>query len=364
MIDLLDFVIRIRHKPFGTVRLLKREGGTYGVTKHLSKKVSLFDDGALMLVTSIKNGTEIAIRCCPGKVLQGHNIFGTDYLNGLAIKLIEYVLAVLDLEADQAQWTAWKDGDFEIRAVDITYRFALDSHLLLSRLIAHLARTMPMKYLPTPICPGIGVRMSVAERRVEWLFYDKQLEFADKRFKEAKYLEALIGDDAACAMIEALLPQEASQNIRTELKLGSGFLQMNNLNTGSKWTKERVKEIYFEELKFLRLDAVPSIAHGKVLLDRLTDPKLRQTFLGWLCGEDLSTYGNPQTLRLRRYAILEIINIDILLDVMPLNDPPCKMADVFNVDNKLPDFPDWVTQYPAVAYKGRDLPRVRKKRES
>jgi hypothetical protein len=359
MIDLLDIRIYFQHKPFGTLRFLKREDGTDGVTKCLTKNVNLYDDGAVIHVTSLNNGKKIAIRCCPPKVLQGHNIFGTNNVIGLANKLIKYVLAALGLNASQEQVNAWERGEFEIQAIDITHRFAVESHPLVSRLITHLVRTTSLRFRPTPICPGIGVRMLAPCRQANWLFYDKLLEFEDKRKKEAKYLRALIGKNSDTDAIENLLRQEASMNMRAELKLEKNYLKENRLSHGSAWGRGKAKEIYFQELELLRLGVIPSVEYAKVLLDRLTEPKLRQTFIVWFHGENLSTYGNRQTLRGRQNAILNAVGIDILNDAMPLKNPPLNMADVFDADNVLPDFPEWAHQYPRVSYKGQDLPHKR-----
>jgi II/X family phage/plasmid replication protein len=357
MIDLLVLKIRTPHKPFGSVRYIEREDGTDGVTKCLTKNVRLYSDGAVIRVTSLNHGTQIGIRCCPAKALQGHNIFGTNNVIGLAHKLIEYVLAALGVEASQEQFEAWEGGEFEILALDITHRFGADSHPLVSRVLTHLFRTTSLQLRPTPIYPGIGVRMMAPHRQASWLFYDKRLEFDDKRHKEGAYLLPFIGvDKPGAKTIVDLLRQSASENIRAELKLGKTYLKEHKQNVGSAWSRKRVMDTYFQELGLLRLGAVPSVEHAKVLLDRLIHPKLRQTFIGWLQGEDLSTYGNRQTLRGRRRAILEAAGIDIWQDVVPLKTSPLHLADIFDVDNLLPDFPDWADQYPAVCYKGHPIP--------
>jgi hypothetical protein len=81
------------------------------------------------------------------------------------------------------------------------------------------------------------------------------------------------------------------------------------------------------------------------------------SYAGWFHGEDLSTYGNRQTLRGRRNAILKAVDVDIVQDVMPLETPPLKFVDIFDSGKVLPDFPEWADQHPAVCYKGQDIPR-------
>lgn len=361
MIDLLDLVIPIQHKRFGTLRFLKREDGTDGLTKCLTKNISLYENGAVIRATSLNKGKQIAIRCCPAKVLQGHNIFGTDNVVGLANTLIGYVLAALGFDADREQLEAWERGEFEVRALDITHRFPVESHPLVSRVIAHLFRCTPMQLRPAAIYPGVGVRLLAPCRTAEWLFYDKRREFDDKRYKEAKYLRALIGSTPDTDAVESLLRKEASANLRAELKLEKKYLKAHELSVGSAWSRGTAKEIYFRELELLGLGAIPSVEHAKVLLDRLTAPKLRQTFLGWMHGEDLTTYGSRQTLRGHRMAIVDAIGIDILHDVVPHQAPPLNIAGIFCAENALPNFPQWASRHPAAAYRGQELPKAHSK---
>ncbi|MEO8734902.1 MAG: hypothetical protein ABI380_00025 [Edaphobacter sp.] len=187
--------------------------------------------------------------------------------------------------------------------------------------------------------------------------YDKLQEFDDKRNREDQYLLALVEDDADIKAIEALLRQEATGNIRTELKLDSSYLVKHDLATGADWgDKKMVKELFLAELEALGLERVSSLAHGLRLLDDLADPKLRATFFIWLHGEDLSTYHERQTLAARRKAIKAAIGIDILLDQVPTPKSPVDIEDIFCEDRILPDWPEWTKQYPALYYAGGGLP--------
>lgn len=72
-------------------------------------------------------------------------------------------------------------------------------------------------------------------------------------------------------------------------------------------------------------------------------------------GEDLSKLHESQTLNTRRKAIIAATGIDINLERIPLQEFSMPVADIFAADNILPNFPEWVDDYPDVAYRGQAL---------
>jgi hypothetical protein len=356
MIDLIDLNIEIEHKPFGTKRLVEREDSPVTIAKYFSKKVQLYAGAAPIDVTSLSNGTRIAIRCCPLKPLQGHNIFGTDNVIGLGYKLISYVLSVLGIHASSKQLDNWKRGEFELEEIHITYRFSVDVHQSVGRVLAHILRNSSIKLRPTPLRKGTGIILKGVSTGTSWLLYDKLREFEDKRKHEGKYLSAVIGDGAvAVGPIYKRLRDAATNSIRSELKLDKRYLDKHGLDTGAVWNPTTVKSVYLRELKLLRLGAVPSLKFAELLLDSIVDKKLRFTFLAWMQGEDLSLYYSTQTMNTHRKAILAAVGIDIKLDRVPFKKTTVNIADIFCEANMLPNFPDWTVRHPTVAYKGQDL---------
>ncbi|PFH10936.1 II/X family phage/plasmid replication protein [Collimonas sp. PA-H2] len=354
MIDLFDVVININHKPFGTDRRMQKENSIIVTGKHLTKKLELYPGAALVDVTSMDNGTKIAIRCCPLKPLQGHNIFGTNNLVPLCYHMIFYVLTTLDIQFTPSQREGWKSGHFKLRDLHITNRFGVDSHDLVGSLLAHLLRNVSLKRRPSTMEKGIGIRLFGANPGATFAMYDKRKEFEDKRNHEQKYLRALLGNDSS--KVEKLLLKEASSSIRLEAKFDGGWLEKRNLDSGISWTTEKVRELFLDELAQLRLGEVPSMEDVSQLIGGLKDKKLELTALAWLHGQDLSKFHGPQTLHKRRKAIMKEIGIDIKLDHPPASAPETSIAEILCPGNMQPDSPEWVDDYPALYYKGRGLP--------
>lgn len=357
MIDLLDIQIDIPHTPFGANRVIRQEDSNVGIGKRLTKKVGLYFNASSLLVTSLDNGRRIAIRCSPLKAMQGHNIFGTDRLRELGYHLICYVLETMEIPAGATKFKRWERGHYAIHELHITYRLRVGSHLFVLRVLRHLLRKLNVKLRPAWMKKGIGIEFNSPNPGATWSMYDKLQEFDDKRNHEDQYLRALVGEGADIDAIEALLRQEATGNIRAELKFDRPYMVKHDLAAGADWgDKEKVKKVFLAELDALGLDRVPSIAHGQRLLDGLTDPKLRTTFFLWLHGEDLSTYHERQTLTARRKAIKAAIGIDIQLDQVPTTKSAVDIEGIFCGDNILPDKPEWIDDYPALYYKGLGLP--------
>jgi len=218
MIDLLQMPIDIHHKQFGTARTLNREDGA-GNTKQLS--ITIWINHVPVYVTSLNNGTQILIRCCPLKVLQGHNIFGSNNVMGLGYAIIVEVLKTLTIEATDEQLLAWRNGEFKISEIHLTHRFTVKSSSMIQDVITHIHRYASVALRAAYIQAGVGVKLFAPG--LEWLFYDKHMEFADKRKKQHSYLEAHAGTDADVA--SHLLHRLAAKSIRAELKLKKEYLK-------------------------------------------------------------------------------------------------------------------------------------------
>jgi hypothetical protein len=331
MIDLLHIQISIRHQPFGTKRILQKEDGTRSHEKRFTKKVRIYQNAAEIMATSGDNGASIEIRCCPLKPLQGHNIFGSDNVRRIAYELITRVLAALSIKTTQSQRTAWRRGEFDIAALDITNRFRIPSYALMPKLLAHIFRTVRMSFRPATIENGTGITLLAPHRLAHWLLYDKFREFADKRKKADKYLRARVEDEGMAQAIEQRLCQAASNSVRMELKLSKAYLAKHVLNRGAAWHIGTAKEVYFRELDLLRLDKLAPLSSPSVLFDRLTVNMrpLRRTLLLTLSGENMLDYLSLSTFNGHRKRILNALGIDIKLDAFSSEIPSVRIADIF-----------------------------------
>lgn len=344
MIDLLQMVISIEHISFGTTRTKVREDGK-GNTKLLTKTIWI--NHYPVLVTSLKNGTKIMIRCCPIKALQGHNVFGTNKVTKLGYQIITVVLNELSIKPTAVQKQEWRKGEFEISEIHLTHRFPVKSCSMIKQVVSHIHRYTSIAHRPAYIENGVGVRLT--SPGLEWLFYDKRLEFSDKRHKEHTYLEAHAQADAD--EISRLITRLASKSIRAELKLKKRYLKKEKLNTGKAWTVAKVKEVYLSELKSLHLGELPSLSQLPLMYKRVMTVNQRTTLILWANGQNLSEYYARTKYGKHRKEIKEEFGIDIQKDAPSLKHVRTKLSDVFAPENMLAGFPSWAKKYPKVAFR-------------
>lgn len=346
MIDLLSITINISHTLFGSIRKIQREDHS-GNTKCLT--TSILINEVPILVTSLNNGSKINIRGCPLKAFQGHNIFGSNNVTMLGSKLIAEVLEGLDINATVAQLREWRKGEFQIDEIHLTHRFPVTSYAMIKSVLVHIHRYSSMALRPSIIDVGVGVRLRAPHRLAEWLFYDKCREFGDKRKREQKCLEGVVGDNAEEA--GCLLHELASKSIRAELKLSKRYLKKHQLDRGRNWTVDKVKELYSHELGLLRLGAIPSLPQMPELYAQIDDSKLRSIVILWASGEDLSCHYGKTTLEKFRRAVRKRLSIDILHDQPVLESASINLSDVFDSDNMLAGFPESAKKYPELAFR-------------
>lgn len=348
MIDLLSITLDIRHTPFGSVRTIERENNDKPAkTKHLSIKAVIHQ--VPILVTSLGDGNQINIRCCPLKVFQGHNIFGTNQVNKLGNELIDAVLNYFGISASENQLSAWARGEYAIDEIHLTHRFPVESRRIIRRVVSHIHKYSSMSLAPSIIDKGVGVTIKAPHGLAEWIFYDKCREFGDKRKNEHKYLESRAGEDAAEA--GHLLYRLASKSIRAELKLSKAYLKKHGLDRGVFWTDRMVKKVYLHELILLRLGEIPSLPEMLQVYKAIDNAKLRSVLILWANGEDISEHYGRTTLEKHRRAIREELGIDILKDEPVLKRASIKLSDIFDPSNMLIGFPKWARKYPALAFR-------------
>lgn len=360
MIDLIDIKIDIDHMSFGNERIVVNEISGSEKAKNFSIKIPLYAGGTPIIVTSMDNGKAIAIRACPLKAFQGHNVFGTDNVLALALKLIRNVLSQRRIRYTPEQWCAWQRGEITLEALDITYRFELPENTTATLICEHMLRRVGTTFKPAWLTQGVGVRLQVPGRNAEWVFYDKRKELNDKRLLARTQLEAVIGNDSA-PVWNALLAT-AGNSIRAELKLSKAYLQREQLDAVAAWSPAVPQQVYYSELAKLRLGAAASIEVIRDSIADLQDKKLMQTLLLWMHGEDMRSLFALSTLKSRRREILDLIGVDILHDVPSLQR--LKLSEIFAKSNACPTFPAWCNDYPAAAFRGRQAPAGRQQSES
>lgn len=345
MIDFLSITINIKHEPFGSMRIKQSEDGELK-TKQYSKTLRI--NQVPLWVTSMNDGAEINIRCCPLKLLQAHNVFGSNSLKKLWQIIVNEVLAQLDIEVSAAKLRKWKRGEFQIDEIHLTHRFRIKKYSMIPKLIHHILKYSSMSLKPSLLRKGVGVSLLAPHGLAEWLFYDKHLEFADKRTKEQKYLQDVVGDRDEIAKNRLL--KTASKSIRAELKLGKKYLSKNELYLAKHWTKAKVIEVFTNELGLLKLGQIPALQELPETYSKIEDPKLRTTLILWGAGEDLTQQYGRTKLQEHRSAIKGKLGIDILTDQPALEPSSINLSEVFDKTNMLSGIPVWTRNFPKLAF--------------
>ncbi|CAJ3697464.1 phage/plasmid replication protein, gene II/X family [Burkholderia pseudomallei] len=352
MLDLLHIEIAHRHRAFGNKRIKILKDRQPKVTC-FSAAVPLAPNGAKIKATSLRHGTAISIICNPLKVLQGHNVFGTNSLRVLAPAIIARVLDHLNVAYTDDDVVAWVAGEFDVHAVDITHRYRLPENVTVFDIRRHMIRNMAIeRYRPAALLQGIGVRFNAVSSYGAWLIYDKHKEMEDKRTHAYPVLAAVHGDQADD--LWRLLTTTAKSSARVELKLEKKYLEQHGLNRGSAWATGTANEVYDRELAALRLERHKPMSVLRDSIASVTNKTHRRMLEFWSMGRDLKALFSRASLASHRKAIVDACGIDIESDVPAVE--PLPMSELLGVSNRLDGVPKWVERYPQ-AYALVGVPR-------
>jgi len=323
MIDYLDVSINCKHGEIGNIlrNIDVNTGQVRDYRKDFLVKNKLNNS---LKVKSSHNGQRIKISGNFVKFLQGHNVWGTNDLIGLCFDVVKLVLDKLGISITEDELNNIKNGKFIIHRVDIAWNYRVDVDVI-SKLIKTVGEQWHEQDKDTS---NYGIQtVYLNQHSKHWAFklYDKRQELKHKplplalphRYKIQEYTNGII---------------------RCELKLCGKALQECDLDIGSGWSVEMVLEMMQLALKQTELSGsiYRRLLPKKVMQLKL---KLRQAYVLWEDGHDLTTLYDYQVLNRMRKAF-DKIGVDIK------NPPPkaevkdVKIATYFTVENKL-NYPKW-----------------------
>ena len=132
MIDWLTVVIPLCHKPLnsGAIMSINPDGSLDWETPRRLKV-----RGSHQSAISVKsiggdgagNATELYIDGNPSKFLQGHNVFGSDDVQGLIYETIQQVLLVHGLVPTDFEEKMYSVGAIKVKRIDINYSYSLNN---------------------------------------------------------------------------------------------------------------------------------------------------------------------------------------------------------------------------------------------
>lgn len=294
MIDDVEVIFKVNHKPFGDI--VDNIKINTGEQRAYRKPFQLKNKNSSLTVKSNGNGTLIKVCGNYAKFFQHHNIFGTNNLVGLVTDVFKFVANKLHIKCSRAETNAIRDGEFLVRGVDIAGNFRAKSR-----------EEVPLIIREAECCwRDLGKNVSNYGRETVYIdqysgtwsfkFYDKRVELSAHPLPKD------------IAQREMLL-KYAESLVRAELRIGAKELKERGLQRGSAWTPEVAEELLSEAIAW-------SGIHGPVKRVLLPDEyfclsrNLQQTNQLWLHGAQVKSLYDSQTYR-RRFNELKCVGIDI-----------------------------------------------------
>lgn len=210
----------------------------------------------------------------PAKLLQGHNVFGSDNLPGLVRSVLAKVCAARGVKPSAADCEDWAAGRIRLQRVDVTRSVDLGSLARVRSAIRALETCGRLRHRGRGHAfDGLSITFGQGSRRWSMTFYAKGPELTLK----AHGLPAVLAEHPE-------LPAFADGLLRQELRLQSLELTKLGLESMAAWDAATPSRLHAA-----KLDAV-EICEGNLMetldLERLP-PRLRAPYLAWKAGHDV-----------------------------------------------------------------------------
>lgn len=322
MIDWLTMVVPCKHQtPIdgGKVLCVDAHGELSWESKKKRRVEGSFG-GSIGVATAAHEGpdpcTHLWIDGNPAKWFQGHNLWGTDDLHGLAVATIEALVEQLGLTPTDEDRAAWAEGRIRLTRVDCTESFHLRSR---AEVLAWLRSAEQTAHLANrgrgQLMKGSTLYFGKNSRRWSLKLYSKGQEIRAKGH----------GQDAVLALPHAV--EWADKTLRAELTLRGMELQRLNLAYVGQWSdKDSPGEGVTLELLRSRLEGMTMTTTANLPADVLDSmrPALRMAYQSWESGSDLrAILPKPTFYKFRKELLVHGIDIATLVpkevsNVVPL----------------------------------------------
>lgn len=340
MIDWIRFRVACTHIPnelaSGHVVSLKNDGE---IEWHTAKR--LIVEGSYSKTITIRSYTDntIEIEGNPAKFLQGHNVFGSNDLQHLALKTFDRLCMhdELKLTPTDQEYYAIEDGQYYVGRVDVNEHFSVPSAAQAKAFIRAISNSANMRHRGPGIFKGDTLYFSPASKRSVGKIYHKGDEILSSDPKHRLPDELL--------QIPELV-EYAQNSVRLELKILSTQLKEWELHRGCNWTPE-TPTILLNEQFIEKLQLSPNMAVDYDLVKQMPS-KVRLTYTGWVNGEDLRAVLSPATFKRHRKELLNF-GIDIAV-VQTKEKKDTNIIPMIRYLEAIPmGIPDWAYQKGLVA---------------
>lgn len=266
----------------------------------------------------------------PVKFYQGHNVFGTDDIHGLARSITDTVTAALALEVTASDQAWLDDNIIELSRVDITGMYSVGSLGNARAAVRALSDTATMHHRGRGQLTRAGTAYwGKHSRRWALKAYSKGHELKDHPIPLA-----VPHSDA--------LTEWAQDKLRIELVMRGMELKARGLDLLCNWHPETATMLHKEALG--KLTVPDNIELSPPMIEGLR-PRHRLVYQAWLRGDDLRATLPARTFYRYRAELLEH-GVDILTRRPSEPRPPT--LQLVNIINAVPvTVPDWAIGTPA-----------------
>jgi II/X family phage/plasmid replication protein len=247
----------------------------------------------------IGDSQHIEIAGSPAKFLQGHNLFGSDDLQGIGAAMIERVCGSLGLELLDEELFAVREGRYELLRVDINYSFATGSRANVLAWIDSAAAVGSLQHRGRGrLHNSSTVSWGEGSRYWKLKAYSKGDEIETRGRKLPETLP-----------MRAQLAEWGDDKLRIELELHVRQLRKLGFQRASSWRKETPWQLFRGYLARLRLGGHVVLTPAALQSIPLS---LRQTYSNWVHGADLvSLMSRAKYFRHRSQLLEHGINIGV-----------------------------------------------------
>ena len=277
--------------------------------------------------------SHVHIDGCPGKLLQGHNLFGSDDVLGLLAMMMAVAMETCGQSADDFTLRRITEGrGVQLIMIDITYSYSLGDRASVRSYLRALSHTATIKHR------GRGVldhgTLYWGKRSSYWAYklYGKADEIDSPRKGHrlsGLYDGSLFGKDGR------RLRLYAEPLLRGEFRLLPKELKRLGLDDGEPWARIRPQQLY--DLYTERMTVSEQKMHEERFLHQLTPSQLA-AYQAWKSGRDVAQlYSRSQLWRHRR--VLLQYGVDIAVTHQPEESNVVQMVKVLKPQPV--DVPEW-----------------------
>ena len=210
----------------------------------------------------------------PVKFFQGHNLWGTEDLHGLAQATLIALRTRGVVEVPDAVIDGVGLGDFTLLRIDLTQMFSTGSRVRAMNALRQLGEVATMRY---------GGRGTIAENGTVYFRKHSRRE-AIKAYCKGRELEAKEHRLPADIAQREELVKYADDKLRIEVVLRAMHLREHGLDRAVNWCDTTASKLYAESLAKLEIPDMTELT-GDAL--EALPPRLRLVHESWKAGHDL-----------------------------------------------------------------------------